>query len=123
MGGDAAEAIPSDAFSELLSKFPNSYEVDRYSDARVHMILEQYLEDMKDARGLYEVYLNKVTPTLNSHLNLIFINELEIEIEIEMEMEMEMEMEEYILIRDAIENALNTKQHWSEKYWQRLIMT
>lgn len=108
IGGGASEAIPYNIFSELLSKFPNSYEVDRYADARVHMILEQYLEGMKDARGLYETYLNKIAPKITSNLDLRVINELEIE--------------KYTLLRDTIENALITKQHWSEKDWQKLMV-
>ncbi|EON5695022.1 Shedu immune nuclease family protein [Escherichia coli] len=108
IGGDSAEAIPSNVFSELLSKFPNSYEVDKYADARVHTILEQYLEGMKDARGLYETYLNKIEPIRKSNLDLTTIKELEIE--------------KYTLIRDTIENTLSTKQHWSEKDWQKLMV-
>ncbi|MDT7458374.1 Shedu immune nuclease family protein [Citrobacter koseri] len=108
IGGENSEAIPSGIFSELLRKFPNSYEVDRYADARVHIILEQYLEDMKDARGLYETYLNRIAPKIKNDLNLNVINELEIE--------------KYTLIRDAIEKALNNKQHWSEKDWQKMMV-
>lgn len=108
IGGGAAEAIPSNVFSELLNKFPNSYEMDKYANARVHMILEQYLEGMKDARELYETYLNKIAPKITSNLDLRIINELEIE--------------KYTLLRDTIENALRTKQHWSEKDWQKLMV-
>lgn len=108
IGGDSAEAIPSNIFSELLSKFPNTREINKYADARVHTILEQYLEGMKDARGLYETYLNKIEPIRKSNLDLTTINKLEIE--------------KYTLIRDTIENALNTKQHWSEKDWQKLMV-
>ncbi|MFS7198228.1 Shedu immune nuclease family protein [Rahnella inusitata] len=108
IGGGAAEAIPSDVFSELLRKFPNSNEVDKYADARVHLILEQYVDGMKDARGHYEAYLNKVAPKRVSNLDLSVINELEIE--------------KYTLIRDTIENSLKTKGHWSEKEWQNLMV-
>ncbi|EFO2686823.1 TPA: DUF4263 domain-containing protein [Escherichia coli] len=108
IGGDSAEAIPSNIFNELLSKFPNTREINKYADARVHTILEQYLEGMKDARGLYETYLNKIEPIRKSNLDLTTINKLEIE--------------KYTLIRDTIENALNTKQHWSEKDWQKLMV-
>ncbi|EKK3232348.1 MULTISPECIES: Shedu immune nuclease family protein [Escherichia] len=111
IGGDSAEAIPFKIFKELLRKFPNTHEVNKYADARVHTILEQYLEGMKDARGLYETYLNKIEPirkSRKSNLDLTTINKLEIE--------------KYTLIRDTIENALNTKQHWSEKDWQKLMV-
>lgn len=108
IGGKRKEAIPSVIFSELLRKFPNTYEVDRYADARVHIILEQYLEDMKDSKGIYETYLNKVASNETSKLDLSVIKELEIA--------------KYILMRDTIENALKTKQHWSEKDWQDLMV-
>lgn len=108
IGGEAMGAIPTNIFSELLRKFPNSHEVDKYADARVHLILEQYVDGMKDARGHYEAYLNKVTPKIRSSLDLSIINELEIE--------------KYTLIRDSIEDALKTKGHWSEKQWQNLMV-
>ncbi|WP_105457563.1 Shedu immune nuclease family protein [Escherichia coli] len=108
IGGDSAEAIPFEIFKELLKKFPNTHEVNKYADARVHTILEQYLEGMKDARGLYETYLNKIEPIRKSNLDLTTINKLEIE--------------KYTLIRDTIKNALDTKQDWSEKDWQKLMV-
>lgn len=108
IGGEAMGAIPSEIFSELLRKFPNSHEVDKYADARVHLILEQYVDGMKDAGGHYEAYLNKVAPKRMNTIDLSVINELEIE--------------KYTLIRDTIENALKTKRHWSEKEWQNLMV-
>lgn len=108
IGGQASEAIPSDIFRELLKKFPNTNEVDRYADARVHTILAQYLDGMKDARGRYETYLQRNTPDDIKKLDLSAIKRLEIE--------------KYILIRDVIADALNTKHHWSEKEWQQLMI-
>lgn len=108
IGGDNTKAIPSEIFSELLRKFPNSHEVNRYADARVHLILEQYIYEMKDARGHYEAYLNKVTPKIKNNLDLNIINELEIE--------------KYNFIRNSIEDALKTKKNWSEKQWQNLMV-
>ena len=54
IGGARPDAIPRDVFEELLKNFPNTYELNRYADARVHTILSQYLDGMKDARGRYE---------------------------------------------------------------------
>jgi len=59
IGGTRPSAIPRDVFEELLKKFPNTYELNRYAGARVHTILSQHLDGMKDARGRYESYLNK----------------------------------------------------------------
>ena len=52
IGGTRSDAIPRDVFEELLKKFPNTYELDRYADARVHTILSEYLDGMKDARDV-----------------------------------------------------------------------
>lgn len=110
IGGAQPDAIPWDVFEELLRKFPNTYELNRYADARVHTILSQYLDGMKDARGRYESYLDKKTSLTNTDkLNLDVLKKLEIE--------------KYILIRDLIENALATKMDWSESDWQTLMLS
>lgn len=110
IGGRHPDAIPWNIFEELLKKFPNTYELNRYADARVHTILSQYLNGMKDARGHYESYLNKKTAlTSTSKLDLDVLKKLEIE--------------KYILIRDLIENSLATKKDWSEGDWQKLMLS
>lgn len=110
IGGARTDAIPWDVFEELLKKFPNTYELDRYADARVHTILSQYLDGMKDARGRYESYLNnKTSLTSTTKLDLDILKKLEIE--------------KYILIRDLIRDALATKKEWSEGDWQELMMS
>lgn len=110
IGGTKAGAIPKVVFEELLRKFPNTYELNRYSDARVHTILSQYLDGMKDARGRYEGYLNKKSIlTSTPKLDLDALKKLEIE--------------KYILIRDLIYDALKTKKDWSENEWQQLMLS
>ncbi len=110
IGGSRPDAIPWSVFEELLKKFPSTYELDRYADARVHTILSEYLDGMKDARGRYESYLNKKT-SLISHtkLDLSALKKLEIE--------------KYVLIRDLIDDALQTKKDWSERDWQQLMLS
>ena len=110
IGGSRPDAIPWKVFEELLKKFPNAYELDRYADARVHTILYQYLDGMKDARGRYENYLNKKTSITGiTKLDLSALKRLEIE--------------KYVLIRDLIDDALKTKKHWAESDWQQLMLT
>lgn len=110
IGGKRPDAIPWDVFEDLLKKFPNTYELNRYADARVHTILSQYLDGMRDARGRYESYLNKKTSlTSTSRLDLDALKKLEIE--------------KYVLIRDLINDALDTKKDWSEDDWQKLMLS
>lgn len=109
IGGTRKDVIPFSVFEELLAKFPNSYEVDRYAGARVHTVLSAYLEGMMDARGRYEDYLNKKMKGSKSKLDLNFFKKREVE--------------KYIHIRDLIKNALDTKADLSEGEWQSLMMS
>lgn len=110
IGGTRPDAIPWDVFEELQKNFPNTYELNRYVDARVQTILSQYLDGMKDARGRYESYLNKKTSlTSVTKLDLDVLKKLEIE--------------KYVLIRDLINDALVTKKDWSEGDWQQLMLS
>lgn len=111
IGGERPDAIPRDVFEELIKRFPNTYELDRYASARVHTILSEYVDGMKDARGRYETYLNKKKTVLFSttKLDLNVLKKLEIE--------------KYVLIRDMINDALVTKQNVSESEWQQLILS
>ena len=110
IGGAREDAVPQSEFDELLEKFPNSYELSRYADARVSTILSQYLDGMKDARGRYENYLNKKSGgKTGATLELGFLNELEIE--------------KYIIIRDLIQDALTNKTDMSEGEWQKLMLS
>ncbi|MBS1073762.1 DUF4263 domain-containing protein [Gluconobacter sp. Dm-73] len=108
IGGINTNAIPQDVFEELLKKFPNTYELNRYAEARVHTILSQYLDGMKDAQGRYETYLNKKSAL--THTTKIDLDEIK-----------KLEIEKYILIRDLISDALSTKQDWPEGDWQKLM--
>ena len=109
IGGTRKDVIPFSVFEELLDKFPNSYEVDRYAGARVHTVLSAHLEGMMDARGHYEDYLNKKMKGSTPKLDLDFLKKLEVE--------------KYIFIRDLIKDALDTKADLSEGEWQSLMMS
>jgi len=110
IGGTRPGAIPWDVFEELLKRFPNTFELNRYADARVQTILSQYIDGMKDARGRFESYLNKKASLNNiTKLDLDVLKKLEIE--------------KYVLIRDLIEDALKTKKGWSEGEWQQLMLS
>lgn len=110
IGGTHPKAIPLDIFEELLKKFPNTNELNRYADARVQTILSQYLDGMKDARGRYENYLKKKTSL--SKLPKLDLDSLK-----------KLEIEKYLLLRDLIDDALKTKINWSEGQWQKMMLS
>lgn len=110
IGGSKPGSIPKHVFEELLRKFPNSYELDRYADARVHTILAQYVDGMKDARSRYEGYLNKKSSATSSA-------------QIDLDALKKLEVYKYVLIRDLIKDALTTKSDWAENEWQNLMLS
>ncbi|ASL48729.1 hypothetical protein bAD24_p00090 (plasmid) [Burkholderia sp. AD24] len=108
IGGPRSGAIPLDVFQQLLRKFPNTHELNRYAAARVHTILSQYFDGMKDARGNYEAYLKKKTLLASTA-------------KLDLDAVKQMEVEKYVLIRDLICDALTTKKDWPETDWQKLM--
>ena len=110
IGGSKPGSIPKDVFEDLLKRFPNTYELNRYADARVHTILAQHLDGMKDARARYESYLNKKSSATGST-------------KIDLDALKKLEVEKYILIRDLIKDALTTKKDWAESDWQNLMLS
>jgi hypothetical protein len=106
VGGDAAGNIPIPVFQELLSKFPNSTELDRYAGARVANVLGDYFESMKDAREHYETYLNRTRSMLNDH-------------PLRQQDLLRTELEKYVLIRDTIFDWLRSSEERSERDWQK----
>jgi Domain of unknown function (DUF4263) len=109
IGGTRKDVIPFSVFEELLDKFPNSYEMDRYAGARVQTVLSAYLDGMKDARGHYEEYLNKKMKGVTIKLDLESLKNSEVE--------------KYIFIRNLIEDSLDTKTNLSEGEWQSLMIS
>lgn len=108
IGGKRPSAIPIEVFEELLSKFPSTYELNRYADARVQTILSNYIDNMKNARGRYESYLNKKKDVI-TRLDLSALKKLEID--------------KYVLIRDLIDDALKNNKFLSEGDWQNLMIS
>ncbi|RQR96767.1 DUF4263 domain-containing protein [Burkholderia sp. Bp8994] len=114
IGGGRAGNIPLPIYQELLRKFPTTHELNRYASARVHTILSQYVDGMKDARGLYESYLDK-----KSALNGTF----SAEDPPELTALKEQEVLKYRLIYDEIQQILLTGKNLSEKEWQRQMVS
>lgn len=102
--------IPIPVFEEMVTKFPNSLELDHYARARVAAIVGDYLDPTRDFRADYERYLAKRKAwddrTLPLPQRLI-----------------ETEIEKYTLIRDTIRDWLALGDARSEAAWQRMIVT
>ncbi len=108
VGGDKDGAIPAEIFAEMLTKFPNSTELDKYASARVENVLGDYLDAQRDFRAQYEAYLNRrIATALGAPLRA--------------EALLETEIEKFMLIRDTIHAWLATGAGRSEKAWQNML--
>ncbi len=110
VGGSQSGSIPVDVFEQLLKKFPNSTELDRYANARVSNIIGEYFDGMRDFRAQYETYLSRrksvvSTPTFRPEELL------------------QAEINKFVLIRDTISQWLGSSEGRTEKEWQQMILT
>ena len=109
VGGSATGAIPIIDFQALLSKFPNTGELNRYAAARVANVIGDYIAPLKDARAQYEAYLNRRRSTMPDAA----LAQPEL---------LQTEIEKYVFIRDTIAEWLRDATSRSEGDWQKMIL-
>lgn len=109
IGGDREDGIPIEVFRELLVRFPNSGELDRYASARVETIIGEFFDGMKSARDNYEVYLSKRKSSVSDK-------------PLEQEQLLKAEIDKFAYLRDTISAWLENADAYSERDWQRMIM-
>lgn len=108
VGGDRIDAIPPGVFHELLDKFPNSGELDRYASARVETIVGEFFDGMQSAREKYETYLSKRKSSVSDAM----LQQKEL---------IQAEIDKYIYLRDTISAWLEKATSYTERDWQKLI--
>ena len=96
-------------FRELLERFPNSGELDRYASARVETIIGEFFDGMKSARDNYEVYLSKRKSSVNDKP----LKQQEL---------LQAEIDKFIYLRDTISAWLMNADAYSERDWQKMII-
>ena len=109
IGGDHEDCIPIDVFRELLERFPNSGELDRYASARVETIIGEFFDGMKSARDNYEVYLSKRKLSVSDKP----LKQQEL---------LQAEIDKFIYLRDTISAWLMNADTYSERDWEKMIV-
>lgn len=109
VGGNRDGAIPIEAFADLLAKFPNSGELDRYARARVETIVGEYLDGMQTARENYEAYLSKRKSSVSER-------------PLEQSELIQAEIDKYLYLRENIAEWLENAESYSERDWQRMVV-
>lgn len=107
IGGNHPGALPSETFLELLRKFPNTYELDRYAIARISGILRQHFPIERDYVAGYQRYMNKRATRANSDLRRTFAT---------------FETDKYSDLIKRIEAMLATSESYNEHQWQEEIL-
>jgi hypothetical protein len=109
VGGSLPGSIPVEEFEQLLKKFPNSTELDRYANARVSNIIGEYFDGMRDFRAQYETYLNRRKSVISPHT--FHPEEL-----------LQTEIDKFELIRNTIKEWLHSSEGRTEKEWQQKLL-
>lgn len=109
VGGDRKDSIPVDAFRELLERFPNSMEVDRYARARVETILGEFFDGAKSARERYESYLDH--RSAGASVRALRQDEL-----------LRAEIDKFVFLRETLSAWLTKATSYSEKEWQKMVV-
>lgn len=107
IGGDSEGALPAEVFDQLLRKFPNTYELNRYARARISSIIRNHLPIEKDFQVEYERYLNKK----ESHKGIL-----------PLEIVAQYELNKFDQLVDKMKNMLENFSTYSEKQWQDEIL-
>ena len=95
--------MPLSVFKEVINKFPTTYEIQKYREARISSVINDYLAISVDAEEKYEKYLNNkiklskggVLPSLKPY-----------------------EKMKYEVILERLEHMLSKQSDYSEKNWQ-----
>lgn len=107
VGGSAPTAIPKEDFLALLQKFPSQYELQRYVEARLSVILRNYIDQSKDAVSTYLAYMNKRETATGDALLPRFRDS---------------EVEKYRAIETKLQQMLANEDGYSEGQWQAEIL-
>jgi hypothetical protein len=108
IGGNDDNAIPIEVFEELITRFPNTYELNRYAEARVANIIGEYIDPERDFREQYEAYLSKRKSPRSS-------------VPLQAKELLATEIEKFKLVRDTLKAWLKAGDK-SEDQWQKQLL-
>ncbi|WP_260596956.1 Shedu immune nuclease family protein [Sphingomonas endolithica] len=109
IGGKREDAIPIEAFEDLIARFPNTYEMDRYAETRVTNIIGEYIEPERDFREQYETYLSRRKSRRSD--TPLHAKEL-----------LTTEIEKFQFVRDTLKAWLKAGDK-SEDQWQKALLS
>ena len=107
IGGSNPTAIPKDEFKRLIKNFPNTYELQKYAEARVSAVLKNYLHSFIDAEEKYNSYMNKKI----SEKGLDLLGRYK-----------HNELDKFKAILYKLEKMMESENSYNERQWQAEIL-
>lgn len=107
IGGDHVDSIPKEEFEKLLASFPNSYELTKYTNARLGSILKNYFNMKKDNEREYNAYMNKKKSREGEDIYDKF---------------QESELVKYQAIHNKLLEMLDNEVGYNEHQWQKEML-
>jgi hypothetical protein len=107
IGNDVNATLQYKTFRELLSKFPNTTECNRYAEMRILMIIREELSEANQPIEKYEKYMNTKTSRKN-HISKKDISEIE--------------TIKYEYVLSKLNKMLTHSNEYNEKIWQTNLL-
>jgi len=108
VGGKRSDAIPIDAFLELIRRLPNYPEIARQVLARVEAYIGEFISGAKSAKENYDAYLAKRTSRIGGR-------------DFNQEMVLESEIMKFEYLLDTMTTWLRCESAHDEREWQKMI--
>ena len=107
IGGNNDNAVSKADFLALMKNFPNSYELQKYTDARLATVLGDYFSSASVANDKYNKYMNKRVTTHETDLTDTF---------------KEIELIKFQSLFEKLTLMLGQPNAYNEKQWQTEIL-
>lgn len=107
VGGDleSRNGIPIKSFLELIAKFPNTTELNKYANSRITTILKEYFPECDKHEEIFKKYIENKT---NSEIKESKIN-------------LKIELEQFTVAYQELKDLLKLSHNYGESVWQKKI--
>lgn len=107
IAGSQDNAISKSDFATLIKNFPNTYELQKYTESRLATVLGDYFSSASVANDKYSNYMNKRVSAHETDLTEVF---------------KEIELIKYQMLFEKLTQMLGQPNAFNEKQWQTEIL-
>lgn len=107
IGNREIDTFSIDYFKSMIKSFPNKTELEHYNNARVDIIVKEFVETKKDLEEVYKKYMTKKPSVKGENILLYF---------------QDYEKDKYNKISKKLEYMLKNESDYDESNWQSEIL-